>query len=128
MTDKKQQQLKMNPSTAAGRLIRDILYQFIVESDLNNCYHCNLPMSRETFSIEHKIPWLDSEDPVQLYFDLQNISYSHQSCNSSAARSARRKYKDEDEAKAARLKKSRVRRKETYDPAKRSERYKNTGN
>ena len=43
-------------------------------------------MTRETFSIEHLKPWLDSNDPVGLYFDLDNISFSHLSCNISDAR------------------------------------------
>lgn len=43
-------------------------------------------MSRETFSIEHKIPWLDSEDPTGLFFNLDNISFSHKSCNYEAKR------------------------------------------
>lgn len=127
MSEKKQQQLGINPSTASGKLVRDILYKFILELDLNNCYHCKLPMTRETFSIEHKIPWLDSEDPIKLYFDLENISFSHQSCNSSAARSARRKYANETEAKEAALKRSRERRKRIYDPAVRKEKYRLTG-
>lgn len=124
---KKQQQLGMNPSTAAGRLVKDILYKFVVDTGQNACYHCGEQMSRETFSIEHKEPWLDSENPLGLYFDLENISYSHQSCNSGAARSAKRKYETPEEANQAKLKQSRERRKAIYDPTQRSERYKTTG-
>lgn len=43
-------------------------------------------ISRENFSVEHKIPWLDSENPVKLYFDLDNIAFSHLSCNIGAGR------------------------------------------
>jgi hypothetical protein len=42
--------------------------------------------SEKQLSIEHKIPWLDSENPISLFFDLENIAFSHLSCNSSAAR------------------------------------------
>ena len=124
---KKQQQLGMNPSTASGRLVKDILYKLIVDTNQNTCYHCGEQMDRDTFSIEHKTPWLDSIDPVGLYFSLDNISFSHQSCNSGAARSAKRKYETPEEANQAQLKKSRERRKEIYDPIQRSERYKTTG-
>lgn len=82
---KKQEQLGMNPSTASNRLVKDLLYNFAVEAG-NKCFHCNGDLTRETFSIEHKSPWLDSEDPVGLYFDISNIAYSHQSCNSGARR------------------------------------------
>lgn len=83
---KKQKQLGMNPSTASSRLIKDILFKFINDLNLNTCFHCNTAMSRENFSIEHKTPWLDSTTPKQLFFDLDNISFSHLSCNVSHSR------------------------------------------
>ena len=83
---KRAQQLGMNPSTASGRLVKDLLWNYIVNSGHNKCHQCGEEMTRDTFSIEHKIPWLDSKDPVGLYFNLENISYSHQSCNYTAAR------------------------------------------
>lgn len=82
---KKRNQLGMNPSTASSRLVKDILFNFIDQQGIN-CYHCNSPMTREDFSIEHKTPWLDSENPKELYFDLDNISFSHLLCNTGAAR------------------------------------------
>lgn len=81
MTDKKKQQLGMNPSTASHRLVKDILWKLIVQTNQDTCCKCGEPMSRETFSIEHVTPWLDSEDPAGLYFDLNNINFSHLSCN-----------------------------------------------
>jgi hypothetical protein len=83
---KKHTQLGMNPSTASGRLNKDILYSLVVKTNQNACFHCGEQMTRETFSIEHKEPWLDSEDPVKMFFDLSNISFSHRSCNYEAAR------------------------------------------
>jgi len=83
--DKKTAQLGMSPSTASGRLVKDILFDFVEKSGYT-CYHCGEQMTRETFSIEHKVPWLDSEDPVGLFFALDNIHYSHLSCNARAAR------------------------------------------
>lgn len=75
----------MNPSTASGRLVKDILFKFVTDAGYV-CYQCGEPLTRETFSIEHKTPWLDSEDPIGLYFSMDNIDYSHKSCNSGAAR------------------------------------------
>jgi len=83
---KKQEQLGMNPGTASHRLVKNILFDFIVKSGQNVCYHCSSPMDRDTFSIEHKTPWLDSATPVELYFNLTNIGFSHKKCNYSAAR------------------------------------------
>lgn len=82
---KKEIQLGMNPSTASGKLVKDILFSFI-QKDGILCHRCNKEMERDNFSIEHKTPWLDSEDPVKLYFDLDNISFSHLKCNIQAHR------------------------------------------
>lgn len=83
--ERKQKQLGMNPGTASHRLIKDILFTFIQEKGIK-CYQCNKSMTRNDFSIEHKIPWLDSENPIELYFNLDNIAFSHLSCNIGAAR------------------------------------------
>ena len=85
--DKKTVQLGMNPSTASGKLVKDIIWNFILLTKQHKCYVCGSLMDRDTFSIEHKIPWLDSDDPKQLYFDLNNIGFSHHICNISRKRS-----------------------------------------
>lgn len=82
----------MNPGTASHRLVKDILFDLIVKTGQNVCYQCGLPMDRDTFSIEHKTAWLDTEDPVKLYFDLENIGYSHKKCNFGAARKSEPKH------------------------------------
>lgn len=86
MSDKKAKQLGMNPSTASHRLVKDLLWNFVETTGQSACCKCGEPMSRETFSIEHVTPWLDSEDPVGLYFNLGNVSYSHLRCNVDSAR------------------------------------------
>ena len=58
---KKHAQLGMNAGTAQNRLVKDILFSLITECGKNACFHCGKTMSRKDFSIEHKIPWLDSE-------------------------------------------------------------------
>lgn len=46
------------------------------------CFRCNKQIETvNDFSVEHKIAWLDSPDPINLFFDLQNITFSHLSCN-----------------------------------------------
>lgn len=78
---KKHNQLGMNPSTASNRLVKDLLWDLVVRTGQDTCYHCGEKMERSTFSIEHKEAWLDSPDPLGRYFDLGNIAYSHKSCN-----------------------------------------------
>ena len=82
----KKKQLGMDPATASYRLVRDLLWSFVVKNEQDFCHHCKCRMTRENFSIEHIKPWLHSDDPLGLFFDLNNISFSHSSCNSSAAR------------------------------------------
>lgn len=121
MSDKKQKQLGMNPSTANGRLLRDVLYSLVVKNDQNDCYRCGNEMSRETFSIEHITPWLDSDDPVSLYFDMNNISFSHIRCNIKDARRPNKIY--EDKAEQRRVAESRRRGTREYCPIKRRNQY-----
>lgn len=83
--DKKRQQLGMNPSTASNRLVKDTLFRLASEAGYV-CFHCKLPLTRETFSVEHKTPWLDSEDPKTAFFDQNNVAFSHLACNVGAAR------------------------------------------
>ena len=85
MKQEKQRQLGMNPSTAQAKLLKDILF-FFVNRDEIKCFQCSGTLTRENFSIEHKVPWLHSESPRELFFDLDNIRFSHLSCNYSAAR------------------------------------------
>lgn len=90
MSDKKKKQLGMNPSTASARLVKDILWSLIAETGRDKCCKCGEQMERSTFSIEHITPWLDSGDPSGLFFDLENIGFSHLSCNFSDARRERK--------------------------------------
>lgn len=84
--DIKNEQLGMNYSTASNRLVKDLLFNFIVTTGCNECYRCGESMERFNFSIEHKTPWLHSDNPKDLFFDLSNISFSHLKCNVENAR------------------------------------------
>ena len=83
---KKREQLGMDPGTANHRLQRDILFRLVEELGYNSCFRCDGPMTRQNFSTEHIEPWLDSSDPIGFFFDLNNIVFSHQSCNYKAGR------------------------------------------
>ncbi len=89
--DKKRKQLGEHPATASRRLQRDLLWHLVVSTAKTLCFRCDRPMSRDDFTIDHKVPWLNSADPIKLFFDLDNIAFSHDSCNKSAARRPNRK-------------------------------------
>ena len=87
---KKNTQLGMSFGTASGRLRKIILWKYICTNNHNICFHCKKIIdSIDDLSIEHKKPWLDSDDPVGLFFDIENIAFSHTTCNYGAARNAR---------------------------------------
>ena len=85
---KKDQQLGMSHGTAVHRLRKTIMFTLIVALKLNICNQCGEIIETEReLSTEHVIPWLDSRDPKGLFFDVNNIRFSHLSCNSAASRS-----------------------------------------
>ncbi|WWQ71117.1 HNH endonuclease [Salmonella phage SeKF_63] len=81
-------QLGMSLGTAQNRLVKDLLFDFICKTNQNKCFQCGKEMSREDFSVEHKTPWRHKENAKELFFSLDNISYSHLRCNMKAARPA----------------------------------------
>jgi len=83
----KTDQLGMNPGTASNRLKKNLLFEFAKRLDMHWCYQCGAEIKDcDDFTVEHKTPWLHSEDPKGLFFDIDNIAFSHKSCNYSASR------------------------------------------
>jgi hypothetical protein len=74
--NKKTEQLGMSYGKANNILVRNIIWKFILQLNLNSCHHCKKEMTRENFTIEHIEPWLDSEDPVDLFFN-DNLGEMH---------------------------------------------------
>ena len=128
---KKAVQLGMNPSTASNRLVKDTLFRLAVQAGYK-FYRCKQELTRESFSIEHKEAWLDSDEPVNLYFDQNNIAFSHLSCNIKAASNgAPKKYHSSaDRLQADRVNKSKYEKKVCAETGltNRQLRYKRTGN
>jgi hypothetical protein len=121
---KKREQLGMDPGGASVRLNRDLLFKFVMSSG-EKCFRCGGELTRETFSIEHKEPWLDSHDPVKLFFDLDNVAFSHKVCNYRAARRPNKKYSSVSEQRKAEWQRQKLVR--VYSPRKRREQYLRTG-
>jgi hypothetical protein len=80
--------LGMPHGTACARLRKMILFKFVKQLNLDICFQCNLKIEDEKqLSIEHKIPW--QQNPT-LFWDLDNIAFSHLGCNIKAADSSKR--------------------------------------
>ena len=83
--NKRKEMLGIHPATASSILLRDILFDYVQKSGVK-CYRCEGNLERSNFSIEHKDPWMKADNPREAFFDLDNISYSHQKCNYKAAK------------------------------------------
>ena len=82
---KKEIQLGMSWTTATGRLTRLVLFQLVQKTSQDICFRCNEKiLTIEELSIEHKNPWLDVSP--SLFWDLENIAFSHSVCNKRAGR------------------------------------------
>lgn len=80
-------QLGMSVGSARNKLHKSILFKLICDTNQNKCYQCGeIIESVDDLSIEHKEPWLHKDNAIDLYFDLNNIAFSHLSCNVSAAK------------------------------------------
>lgn len=80
---KKSERLGMSHGVARARLLKMILFDLLKQFNKDVCFRCDKKIDKiEELSIEHKKAWLNSENPKQLFFDLENISFSHLSCNS----------------------------------------------
>lgn len=83
----KSEELGMSFSTANGRLRKMIMFQLAQQCKRDNCYRCGKKIDNvDNFSIEHMKEWLHSDNPKELFFDLNNIAFSHHSCNVGARR------------------------------------------
>ena len=78
--------LGMPHGTASNRLRKMVLFSLLQKFNLNVCFRCNRLIETEQYlSLEHKTSWQSAPDPVAVFFSVENIVYSHLSCNSGAA-------------------------------------------
>ena len=72
----------MSATTAKHRLERMILFQLIQQTQRDKCYVCDYRIEEvDQLSIEHKLPWYGDDRDSNLYWNLDNIAFSHRKCN-----------------------------------------------
>lgn len=77
---KKDDFLGMPHGTAANRLRKQILFKYVKLVGDHFCSKCGAEIeSVDDLSIEHVKPW-EGRD-VELFWDLDNIAFSHRACN-----------------------------------------------
>lgn len=79
-----------------------LLFHLAKKLGLTSCFRCGTEIENlKDFSIEHKKEWETSETPVELFFDLDNIAFSHTLCNLKAAK-RKKVYATSEEMQVAR--------------------------
>jgi len=82
MSDSKKEQLGVSHTTAASKLKKMLLFNMVRRLGEDVCFRCGKRIEgADELSIEHKVPWLHSKDPIELFFDLDNIAFSHRKRN-----------------------------------------------
>lgn len=63
---------------SSGVLIKRLLFRELEKSGPISCYRCGKPIAVDDFTIDHKNR---HEGDPSVWWDLDNIAYSHYSCN-----------------------------------------------
>jgi hypothetical protein len=78
-------QLGMPMGTACHRLKQQLFFKLLKELKKNFCYDCKKEiLTANEVSVQHKKVWLHI-DP-RLFWDLDNIAFSHKKCNKTERR------------------------------------------
>src|ERR1700694_1743345 len=68
--------------TASHRLWRNVLHNLLLAHGENRCHVCGgAILTSGELSLEHKKPWEGRENGIELFWDLENIAFSHKRCN-----------------------------------------------
>lgn len=74
--------LGMSRGTANHRLLKQIVLKMLQGLNQHWCFQCGGEIkSVSEMSVEHKVPWDGKPD---LFWDLDNVAFSHRDCNSAA--------------------------------------------
>jgi 5-methylcytosine-specific restriction endonuclease McrA len=119
------QELGMPFGTACNRFRKNILFHLLKKINENICFKCgNIIENVSDLSIEHKQPW-ESRD-VALFWDIENIAFSHMKCNRPHSVSGKKYFTREEKLEAVRkLNAAGMRRR--YTTEKRREKKQRTG-
>lgn len=78
----KSEMLGKSYQAAMVHVRRRLLFKCLQKCGDNVCHRCGETIETdEELSIDHKIPWMYSENAKELFEDLDNIAFSHRSCN-----------------------------------------------
>lgn len=78
----KAQLLGMPWGTAQSKLRKALIFHLAGQLGMLDCYRCQEEIDDiDDFSIEHIQSWQQAEEPLDAFFDVENIAFSHLRCN-----------------------------------------------
>lgn len=84
-------QLGMDAATATARLKKQLMFHMAQQLNMTTCFRCGKEIERwEELSLDHKEPWLYVD--VQLFWNMDNLAFSHWECNTKHQRPARKEF------------------------------------
>lgn len=96
---------KTPTGASSYKLYRTIMMHLAERLGLCLCFRCGKKIEKlREFSVEHKIPWVGHPDAATVFMDVNNIAFSHLSCNSRAQRKPNKVFASELERKRAQFK------------------------
>ena len=82
-----EEQLGMDLGTAQHQLRKCVLFGLVSETFGTKCFRCSKEMTKDDFTLDHKIAWRNSAKARKLFWDVENVAWSHLVCNTQASRS-----------------------------------------
>lgn len=80
----------LSSGTAVHRLYRMVLFKILCANRLNVCHRCGREIiTLKDLSLDHRSAWRDAQDPKAAFFDVDDVVFSHQGCNSGEPRKRR---------------------------------------
>lgn len=74
--------LGMPLGTARNRLVNSVIRRLAVLAGVATCHRCGEALeSDEDISMDHVKDWFQKENGIALFFDPENVAFSHKKCN-----------------------------------------------
>lgn len=110
----------MPHGTANGKLRKMLLFYFVKKLNIDICYRCKKRIVKlKDFSVDHKKSWMYADNPIEAFFDIENIAFSHIKCNIGGAKRPTKIYRNAKERKRENGRRYRAKRKKTLELSKR---------
>lgn len=132
-SERQRRLLGVSFGSACNKLRKLLLFKLATDAGRTMCHRCGEQIATlDEFSIEHKASWERAADPLVAFFNLENIAFSHLTCNVGAASKPHKRFNSRKESHAfhnaiSNSRRTPEQRRPEYEPARRRARYLRTG-